>query len=79
MCCNLLMIKLSLNVQNKKSKFLHQPHRLHAHRHNLLDEANDVRGVVLAVGIIGDAEEIRICSVPMEQILRVPERRLFRE
>ena len=58
---------------------LHQPHRLHAHRHNLLDKADNVRGVVIAVGVVGDAEEIRICSVPMEQILRVPERRLFRE
>ncbi len=30
-------------------------HRFHAHGHNLLDEADDVHGVVIAVGVVGDA------------------------
>ena len=32
-----------------------EPHRLHAHCYNLLDQANDVRWIVVAVGIVGDA------------------------
>lgn len=32
-----------------------EPHRLHTHRHHLLDQADDVRWIVVAVGIVGNA------------------------
>ncbi len=42
------------HISHRRDRPAPSPHRLHTHRYNLPDEADDVGGVIFAVGVVGE-------------------------